>query len=227
MSIDVNIFWTGGYDSTFRMVQLSTLQVTIQPYYLPDNRQSEQNELEAIRSITKDIVSNVKTRCIIKPLIILPTSKVEPDDEITKAYNDLRSKIVIGSQYDWLARFAKSVPGIELCIHLDDKAYDAINKYGEVKLIKETESISYFIIDNEKSSKEINLLFGNMHLPLLEFSKLSMATEYKRLGYANTMSKTWFCFSPIDNKPCGVCNQCICTIEEGMKFRFNKKALLR
>ena len=48
----VEIFWTGGFDSTFRIVQLSRCNVTIQPYYISDNRKSEKNELKAIEQIT-------------------------------------------------------------------------------------------------------------------------------------------------------------------------------
>ena len=33
--------WTGGYDSSFRMVQLSKSNVMIQPYYLSDKRKCE------------------------------------------------------------------------------------------------------------------------------------------------------------------------------------------
>lgn len=37
----INVLWTGGYDSSFRIVQLSKNKVTIQPYYLSDNRKCE------------------------------------------------------------------------------------------------------------------------------------------------------------------------------------------
>lgn len=37
----INVLWTGGYDSSFRMVQLSKSNVMIQPYYLSDKRKCE------------------------------------------------------------------------------------------------------------------------------------------------------------------------------------------
>ena len=43
----VNIFWTGGLDSTFRIVELSQRQCTIQPYYIRlKKKQSLNNPLE-------------------------------------------------------------------------------------------------------------------------------------------------------------------------------------
>ena len=49
---EVEIFWTGGYDSTFRVVQLSRMDVVIRPYYLSDNRIAESYEISAPGSDT-------------------------------------------------------------------------------------------------------------------------------------------------------------------------------
>ena len=32
----VHVLWTGGFDSSFRLVQLSKYQVNVQPYYVKD-----------------------------------------------------------------------------------------------------------------------------------------------------------------------------------------------
>ena len=34
----VNVLWTGGFDSTYRIVELSRLNVVVQPYYLLDEK---------------------------------------------------------------------------------------------------------------------------------------------------------------------------------------------
>ena len=36
----VKVLWTGGFDSTFRVTQLSRMDVEIEPYYLSDGRLS-------------------------------------------------------------------------------------------------------------------------------------------------------------------------------------------
>lgn len=46
----VYILWTGGWDSTFRVVELSLKNQTIQPLYCVDkNRKSIDKEIEAMR----------------------------------------------------------------------------------------------------------------------------------------------------------------------------------
>jgi len=49
----IELLWSGGFDSSFRVTQLSMLPVIIQPYYLSDFRLSENMELNAIEEISK------------------------------------------------------------------------------------------------------------------------------------------------------------------------------
>lgn len=139
----------------------------------------------------------------------------------------MRKKDYFGTQYDWLGRFAAAHKGIELSIHKDDKAIQLINKYGN--LIKVTDHIigDYYIIDQKNSDSDLIKLFANYHLPLVDYTKLQMRDYYLKHGYKEIMDLTWFCFSPVKGRPCGKCNPCIYTIEEGMKERFTRMALFR
>lgn len=228
----VNVLWTGGYDSSFRIVELSKKNVIIQPYYLSDNRASEEHELSAISRITSDVLNHPETKCIILPLLIFKTSEIRPDQDITNSYKAIRKVVPIGSQYDWLARFAKehNIDNLELTIEKaeSNKALMALESYGtELKYIEE-KSISFYEIDKD-SDYHIENIFGRFHLPAKTFnlSKSEMIKEYKELGFEQTMLKTWFCHRPIRNKPCGVCNPCKSTLSEGMDFRFPKSSLVR
>lgn len=52
----VKIFWTGGWDSTYRMVELSQCDVIIQPIYCIDKgRKSSDIELNRIQMITEKL----------------------------------------------------------------------------------------------------------------------------------------------------------------------------
>ncbi len=226
----VKILWTGGFDSTFRMVQLSRLKVDIQPYYVTDERKSEELELKAISAITKDIVNHPETKCVVHPLIIYKTSDIEPDKLLTESYNKLYKKNLLGSQYDWLGRFAKMVPGLELCLEKSDtsKAYKCILANGRVLKVKD-KALSHYIIDENNSDPDFYRVFKNYRLPypLFTITKLQMVEEFKRLGFEDTMTKTWFCHSPFKEEPCGVCNPCKSVIEEGLAFRIPPQGLKR
>jgi 7-cyano-7-deazaguanine synthase in queuosine biosynthesis len=223
----VNILWTGGWDSTYRIVTLSEKDVIIQPYYLSDNRKSEKNELNAIENICNELRKRSTTNCIIEELKISKTSDIQKDKETSEAFNNIVRKMFMGSQYDWLARFAKAHEGLELCIHQDDKACDVINTYGQVKVIDDDEIGKYFVLNELESSKELFQVFGSFRFPLLTLSKLDMKQEAENRGYADIMDMTWFCHNPINNEPCGICNPCIYTIEEGMAYRISEQALKR
>lgn len=226
----VNIALTGGFDSSFTMVYISRYDISIQPYYVSDKRKSENNEINAIIEITADIMKHPDTKCKILPLKIIKSSEIEPDDEITTAYNRLYDATKIGSQYDWLARFAKSVDGLMLNLEKSDnsKILNCIKQYGYLRRIKEGD-ISYCVVDKNKSSEDLVLILKSLYLPLplLEMTKLETYEYYKKLGYGESAKKTWFCFSPIDGKPCGKCNPCRTAIGDGMTFRFTEEALRR
>lgn len=228
----VNVFWTGGFDSSYRMVELSKKKVTVQPYYLSDNRKSEKNELKAIAEITLDIKKHPETRSILLPLIIHKTSDVKADEKITKAYYNLRKIAPLGSQYDWLSRFAKEreIDGLELGIEKSDSStvLAVIKKLGAVKLINEEET-SYYILDKEKSNSDLYEVLGQFHYPytLYNMTKIQTLVEYKKLGFEESINKTWFCHTPINNLPCGLCNPCKTVVKEGMGFRLPKSSLTR
>lgn len=228
----INVLWTGGYDSSFRMVQLSKMDVIIQPYYLSDNRKSEKNELNAIAEITNDIKNNEETKCQILSLKIYNVSEIKEDKEITKAYLNLRKYVPLGTQYEWLARFAKehNIKDLELGIEKADTSipYSCIKKFGETIFIDKGE-LSYHTINSKKSTDDLITIFGRFHFPepLFTITKKETLNEYKKLGFENSASKTWFCHKPFNNEPCGFCNPCVATIKEGMEFRFPKTSLRR
>lgn len=223
----VNILWTGGWDSTYRVLRLMDKNVSIQPYYLKDNRKSEELELKAIETISRDIRNHPNSKCEVLELITMNVSDVPINAEITKAYKNILKTDFYGSQYDWLARFAEKVKNLELNIHQDDKAVLIIQKYGDI--IREYDDLKgdYYVLDYKKSSEDLIKVFGNFHFPILTESKLEMKEWAINSGLIDIMNKTWFCFNPINNEPCGRCNPCTYAIEEGMEYRFSKSAMNR
>lgn len=222
----VEILWTGGFDSSFRIAQLSVHPCVIQPYYIMGRRKSAQYELNAIETITKIIEKKPGTRCVIKPLIVIDRFKFQESKEIMEAFAKILKTDYLGNQYKWLAHFMKNHQGLELCIHIDDKAFNIIKKYGKVFKIFDKD-ISYYILDKEHSSDLIIQLFGNFHFPLLDFTKKQMQSQFHQLNLNEVAFNTWFCHQPIDGQPCGQCNPCYYTIKEGLTERFSVDALNR
>jgi hypothetical protein len=225
-----DVLWTGGWDSTFRVLYLALVEkASVQPHYIIDvDRQSSLRELQAVSEIRQELAGlDKQAACRIKPLKITSIRDIPEDKEITAAFSRLRSKSWLGGQYDWLARYVKNngLLGLELSVHVDDKAYNFLK--GHVKLMSGSwvlrEDTALLGPDKKTDLK----IFSNFRFPLLECSKLEMRDLAKQYGYITALEKAWFCYHPVNGKPCGTCNPCIYTIEEGMSYRFPKSSLLR
>lgn len=204
----VKILWTGGWDSTFRMIQLASKGKVIQPYYIIDTaRKSSLIEIRQIHRIKEDL-SIKYSNCVIKDLILVELGTIKVDDKFKDAHKRLLKESFMGSQYAWIAALADQIKGLELSIHKDDKA-----EYFARKLINKEKNIN----------SDEQIIFGNLQYPILDYTKLEMEEEAKSLGDLDILYKSWFCFSPINNTPCGICNPCKYSIEEGMLKRFNTR----
>ena len=216
-----NILWTGGWDSTFRILDLVlNKRETVQPYYILDDRRKstavEIKTMEKIKDMMKELDPNVKE--LIYPTIMIEKDQITENDGISKNYQSLLSHSHLGVQYDWLARYAESISmnDLELCIHQDDKAEGFIK--DDVELVSENEDTFYRL--KTKLSKPELQIFSYYHFPLLTMTKLEMGDIAKASGFSFIMEETWFCFNPQKNgKPCGYCNPCKYTKEEGLGRR--------
>ena len=230
----VRIFWSGGFDSSFRMVQLSKQNVTIQPYYICDDldRRKQRRELQAIASITEDIENNPETNCTILPLIKKRVEDIPHDKQILEAYTRLAKNAGLARQYYWFVSFCKAeyIFGVELGAEKDEHGsiMRCIDACGKVTAINEG-NISYYIVDSAASSRDLSLVLGRFRfpIPLFDTTKKQLVELYKEYGYGHVIDKTWFCCRPINGEPCGTCATCRYALRAGMQFRFSDKALER
>lgn len=233
MKKKVDIFWTGGFDSSFRVIQLSMLDVLIQPIYISDNRKSEANELQAIKTITKKIEKRTTTKATILPLIYKKKSDISEDKDITKSFYTIQKKYNLGGQYEWLARFAKEYGSpIELGLEKEQgsHAYQCLSE----SILQKKEYFSnneYYILAKEEEINDFDLyvVFSNFRfpLPLFEMTKLEVLEWSKISGFVDIIKNTWFCHTPIKNESCGLCNPCKQVVDAGMSFRLSRRARLR
>lgn len=209
------------------------LDVLIQPIYISDNRKSEANELQAIKTITKKIEKRTTTKATILPLIYKKKSDISEDKDITKSFYTIQKKYNLGGQYEWLARFAKEYGSpIELGLEKEQgsHAYQCLSE----SILQKKEYFSnneYYILAKEEEINDFDLyvVFSNFRfpLPLFEMTKLEVLEVCKVYGFIDIIKETWFCHTPINNMPCGLCNPCKQVIDAKMTFRLPKVALFR
>jgi 7-cyano-7-deazaguanine synthase in queuosine biosynthesis len=225
----VDILWTGGFDSTYRVCQLSLLPVEIQAYYIDADKKSFSQELKAMADIVAYIQANPSTKCSLLPLVIIKLDDIAPDKQIEDSYKRIRSEAVIGSQYEWFARFAKQ-SGLILELGFETDTNSVFNDYDDAHLtcrkvsrpLSDGEGIlEYFEPVRDRSTEDMMNLFGPFRFgsPLYEMTKLQTVESYKAMGYEAVMSMTWFCAHPLKGKPCGMCNPCGTVMKAGMGFR--------
>lgn len=216
-----NVLWTGGWDSTFRILDLVLrLGKGVQPFYLIDNfRDSvdvEQETMERIRLIIG--TRSPKALSLIKPLLVIKLDNMEKADDFKAAHARLRLQGHLGKQYPLIARFAQEyeVEDLELSVHKDDRAYDFIRPY--VESVRDDDDEWFELISD--APNDVRCLFANLLFPILELTKLDMEKIAKEQGYSDILEETWFCHNPTRRKtPCGTCNPCVYTIKEGLSRR--------
>jgi len=230
----VNILWTGGWDSTFQVLRLLLDQrLRVQPFYLLDaGRGSTDLELLTMGRIRDRLFQQYPhTRDLLAPVRQFAVSDTSPDAEITGAYSAVRARLFLGNQYDWLARFCKQhgISDMQLCIHRDDKAYTVV-KGRVVRLPRSASSDGGAVcrLDPALSATDEYRLFGSFTFPLLELTKVGMGRIARRRGWGDIMEMTWFCQAPTrGQRPCGACNPCVYTIQEGLGRRLPLTSWLR
>lgn len=215
MKTKINILWTGGLDSTFRILELSKQEVTIQPYYLASVNPSTEHELNAIEDLTKIIKQRVETKCELLPCIVVDALKIAPNEAISKAWEQLHHQSHLGSQYEFIARFAaQNNLVLELGIEKDPHE-STIQRCLELNgggLLKQ----GYVIANCEQ--EHMNLVFSNMRfpLPLFEMTKQDEIEMFMKWDAEDVLDRIRFCYSPINGKPCGLCDPCKTYIEVGL-----------
>lgn len=214
----VKVLWTGGFDSSFRIVELSRMSVTVQPYYIRNKgRKSAEREILAMKKIRRLISQKPKIKFNLLPLIISDMPERISSD-ILEAFETITKNEHLGNQYTYLAEFAKTNQGLELGVVNSHGM--RTNIFDHYVKIEDSLTGSNYIIDKSKISESVYTLFKNVRFPISIYTKLEMRDLYIKWGYKDVMNATWFCHNPVFGVPCGLCNPCKCTIEEGMKWRF-------
>lgn len=223
----VKMLWTGGWDSTFQLLELLFVQKSeVIPYYLiEEERRSTRQEMLAMKKIKAMArACEPQTEKLLAPTRFYALADIPPKPKVTEAFDRLKEARFMGRQYDWLARFCEwqDLSGLQLCIHKDDKAHAVL----EGMLAAKPGGGGEFIVDEKLRGTDEHTVFGRFSFPILNLAKLDMNRIALERGWQEIMLQTWFCHRPVKGKPCGRCNPCRYTIEEGMGFRIPRARVL-
>ena len=216
-----HLYWTGGYDSTFRLCELLIDQKkTVQPLYvslvldndclseescnklwLRRNRREEGKSMNKIRKALNEKFPETKQT-------LLPTIFVDEDVgsyEFNQHFDNLFSinnlwprkrKI---HQYKFLSKYAfwHKLPidiGV-IGIHNKSTLYNFLDK----NLTKQ---------NNNKIILNKNHPIGYLRFPLFQRPKGELLKTAKNNNYNDILKLSWSCWFPLNGKPCGKCPMC-------------------
>ena len=232
----VPLFWTGGYDSTYRLCELLFIEKRIvQPVYISANidnepgestrRHNHRQEIAAMDKIRKEIVmhneSNLEGRFL--PTIIIP--EVILPDSYKAAMLDLYNQNLVRRptcQYGALAyiadrfdRMGKYAPA-EICVENEpsSKLHRAIyplvlkNPMGNLLgMAKDIAESTLNFIGGYEAQKGMHI-FKRINFSTIHKSKQTMLNIAKKYNFQHILNLTWSCWYPINNKPCNKCIMC-------------------
>ncbi|MFO7732385.1 MAG: hypothetical protein R6X21_01895 [Candidatus Aminicenantes bacterium] len=227
--VPVKIFWTGGWDSSFRVVWLVLVERRkVQPLYIVDeDRRSSPDELRAMARIRKQMREKTDDLAgLLAPTQVFLLSEIEPNPEVTEKYKALTARFQVGSQFEWLPRFAENhgMADIEMAIEKNTfRPRDPIYEYLGKHLIKENDTHRLM----EPCPDGGLEIFRRFRFPTYFKTKLEMVEEAKRENFYDMLLESWFCHRPRRGQPCGICHPCRDAMEEGFKFRLPPAARLR
>lgn len=216
----VNIFWTGGLDSTFRVVELSQLRCTIQPYYIMlGKRKSQQYEINAINTISRILRKDKRTKAVLLDPIIVDEEEIPRDNDIFDSW--LRLMRGASWQYYVLAKFVNQHQ-LEMEMSFRFSPNGTVARVISEKILTPYSDPNYnvLVIDKARADHNVLTVFGNFCFPksLYHKNKREEIDILRRDGYGKVVKHVWFCFDPMWGYPCGHCFPCCSFEKEGVRL---------
>lgn len=234
MQNTVHIFFTGGWDSTFRLLQLAENDIVIKPVYLIDeHRKSQEYELKAMNQIIEEVRVSSRFKATISDIKFYEIDwilKNCQDEKISTAFRYLKEKYNIGTQWEWLALLAQNenIKFESAVVHqYHGKVEEAIQAEGILENIPNDFLTKRKHVLPKENNDTAYRVFGNLILSVIDLTKEDEGRIAKEKGWLEIMELTWFCHSPINGKPCGLCSPCDDAMNTGMEWRMPAEAKWR
>lgn len=213
------LLWTGGWDSSFRLCQLSRIEgADVQPVYIHHpQRPSSGLEQQAMSKILKAVRLKKETKALIRDVEIVEYFSISVPGYIDEAYERLCQRFPkLGGQYRWIAAYAALYPGIELgeehYYSVPGTLYSIFNAAGGLKF----DENGYGYLPSDIADTDIAAIFSNYSYPIARYREVDMRQLIEEWHYEDIMRHIWFCQQLLNDKPCGVCVPCRLKMRAGM-----------
>ncbi len=222
------IFWTSGWDSSFRVLDLlQNSNHLIQPYYLIYlGRKTTLTELSTVSRMMDEIERRPEWRGrVLNPIMHLADRYKYAREPYASALVKARESFWLGSQYLCMAQFRDESGLEDLEVGLvkgQGAAYTKLKEWVEPKL-REPDVLKL----RADAPDELQVLFRGYDFPVMKISKQEMGEVAEAGGFRDILEMAWFCHEPVEGKPCGTCRPCMVTIRGGMGRRVGAPGLAR
>ena len=207
-----HVFWTGGWDSTFRVVQLlMTTDEVVQPHFIIRDEGSTGIEINAMNHIRR-LISREYTSVFprLLPTIYTNALLVEKDGNIQNQIEEFkRNNKIIDPQYVLMANYCKQFSIEEIELGVETNPGEIIEEWRDT-----------FLPDSPA--------FKSFTYPISNLKKVDMLEIAKKNDWLKILSLTSFCRKPIIKVvPCGVCGPCVDAVVYGMGFRLPLRSRIK
>jgi hypothetical protein len=207
----VNLFWTGGFDSTFRLLQLVLIEKKcVAPIYLnfPEldglniRRQNAQFEIKTIQRIISEL-NRLGVGYRIMPLKVITKITLSPEvfESMQILYYDGFLKRAI-SQYAHMVQYS-----LDKNIIIEEGAENSPHSTSN-KMVKPYLN-SDGLLDLEKIAGTPLMVIRNLKFPIIHLTKKEMLEIAKKHKFEYILQWTKSCWWPSSTgKPCLKCIMC-------------------
>lgn len=227
----VNLLWTGGWDSTFRLLDLLLhWRLSVQPIYCIDpTRKSNAQESIAMETIRRHLrEQHPEAADRLAAVQRYPVVPAFPDDRWESARQTALLTQKLGTQYAFIARTlaTRKLDLVEMAAEIPSNPHRLINDRFVPAVVNGAPT--FVLSDQVPSDSPAHVLFSGCSFPLAKMTKPDEFNIAQERGYIELLKHTWFCHTPRPgNTPCGRCAPCDTVITDGFGWRMPLSARLR
>lgn len=231
-----HILWTGGWDSTYRVLYvLFVRNEVVQPHYIIDlQRKSWMRELQAQAAVRAQLTAeNADVAARLLPARLVLRHELPVNATAQAQYCRLvQAGHPLGEQTQWLvyyvlgwqARLSRNADDPPVSIPFEmgclagERVHTAIE--GELEL-QEVQGEMQYMLRATLHHPDL-ALFRHLSFPIMGYTKVQMGELAQQYGFAHLLDQSWFCHKPLlKNIPCGVCVPCVDARSLGMVHRLH------